>query len=448
MSEVRFRVRSQAAIGGNMQVVYRRCAGLDVHKDSMTATILVFPDKGERQVRTQEFRTYWKDLQRLAQWLRSSLVECVAMKSTGVYWNVLEKTLKLVLANPYQIKNIPSQKTDRPDSVWIADLLARGLIRPRFVPPPEIRQLRDLTRLRVQVTGEHTRVHNRIHKVLEDANIKLDTVLSDLLGVSGRGLLRGLIQGRTDPGWLADYARGSLRGKRAESELVLRGSVTEHHRYLLANLEFLEDRLARLDQQLTVCMQPFQAQVDRLCGIPGVDLLTAWTLIAELGVDMSVFRDAAHVVSWAGLCPGNRESGGKRLSSRMKKGNRFVRRALCQSAWAVTRKRDCHLTALFYRLTTRLGVKKAIVAVAHQILVTAFHMLRDQTPYCELGGDFFDQQHPERTRNRLVRRLERMRLQVVVTADKTIAEAARPPRPRGRPCKCLERGIHCKHRKL
>jgi transposase len=439
-----------------MQVVYRRCAGLDVHKDSITATILVFPEEGERQVRTQEFRTYWKDLQRLAQWLRSSLVECVAMESTGVYWkpvwNVLEKTLKLVLANPYQIKNIPSQKTDRRDSVWIADLLAHGLIKPSFVPPPEIRQLRDLTRLRVQVTGEHTRVHNRIHKVLEDANIKLDTVLSDLLGVSGRAMLRGLIQGRTDPGWLADYARGSLRGKREELELVLRGRVTDHHRYLLAELmdelEFLENRLARLDQQLSTCMQPFQAQVERLCGIPGVDLLTAWTLIAELGVDMSVFPDAAHVASWAGLCPGNRESAGKRLSSRMKKGNRWVRRALCQAAWAVTRKRNCHLTALFYRLTARLGVKKAIVAMAHQILVTAFSILRDQSQYRELGGDFFDQQHPQRTQNRLVRRLQRLGLQVVIAPAKPIPAAAQPQRPRGRPCKCPERGIDCKHKGL
>ena len=349
-------------------------------------------------------------------------------------------------------KDRPQKKTDRRDSVWIADLLAHGLIKPSFVPPPEIRQLRDLTRLRVQVTGEHTRVHNRIHKVLEDANSKLDSVLSDLLGVSGRGLLRGLIEGRTDPGWLADYARGSLRGKREELELVLRGRVTEHHRYLLAELmaelEFLENRLARLDQQLTVCLQPFQAQVERLCGIPGVDLLTAWTLLAELGVDMSVFPDAAHVVSWAGLCPGNRESGGKRLSSRTKKGNRWVRRALCQSAWAVTRKRNCHLTALFYRLTPRLGVKKAIVAVAHQILVTAFHLLRDQTNYRELGGDFFDQQHPQRTQNRLVRRLERLGLQVVITAANPLPEPATTARPRGRPCKCLERGIACKHKRL
>jgi transposase len=205
-------------------------------------------------------------------------------------WNVLEKTLRLVLANPYQIKNIPSQKTYRRDSVWIADLLAHGLIRPSYVPPPEIRDLRDLTRLRVQLTGERNRIHNRIHKVLEDANIKLDTILSDLLGVSGRAMLRALIQGRTDPGWLADYARGSLRGKREELELVLRGQVNGHHRYLLAELlaelEFLEDRLGRLDRQLTNYMQPFANQVERLCGIPGVDVSTAWTLIAELGVDM------------------------------------------------------------------------------------------------------------------------------------------------------------------
>ncbi len=439
-----------------MQVVYRRCGGLDVHKDSITATVLVFEESGERQVRTKEFRTHWKELQRLAQWLRSSLVECVAMESTGVYWkpvwNVLEKTIKLVLANPQQIKNIPCQKTDRRDSVWIADLLAHGLIRPSFVPPPEIRQLRDLTRLRVKLTGEHNRIHNRIHKVLEDANIKLDTVLSDLLCVSGRNMLCGLIRGHTDPGWLADYAKGSLRGKREELELVLRGQVTEHHRYLLAELlaelEFVEDRLGRLDRQLASYMEPFAAHAERLCGIPGVDVLTAWTLIAELGVDMSVFSNAARVASWAGLCPGNRESGGKRLSSRTKKGNRWIRRLLLQSAWAITRKRDCHLTALFYRLTARLGVKKAIVAVAHQILTIVFHILRDQSSYRELGGDFFDQQHPVRTQNRLIRRLERLGLQVVITPHKVPSSPAAPPRPRGRPCKCLERAIDCKHRRL
>lgn len=244
-----------------------------------------------------------------------------------------------------------------------------------------------------------------------------------------------------------------MRGKREELELVLRGQVTEHHCYLLAELlaelEFVEDRLGRLDRQLALRLQPFAPHVERLCSIPGVDVLTAGTLIAELGVDMSVFSgDAARAVSWAGLCPGNRESGGKRFSSRTKRGNRWIRRALCQSAWAVTRKRDCHLTALFYRLSARLGVKKAIVAVAHQILTIVFHLLRDQSSYRELGGNFFDQQHPVRTQNRLLRRLERLGLQVLVLPVKPPPTPSPSPRLRGRHCKCLERRIHCKHRPL
>lgn len=435
-----------------MQVVYRRCAGLDVHKDSITATILIFDEEGGHEVRKQQFATHWKELQHLARWLRASKVECVAMESTGVYWkpvwNVLEKTLRLVLANPYQVKNIPSQKTDPRDSEWIASLLAHGLIRPSFVPPPEIRQMRELTRYRVKLTGEHNRVHNRIHKVLEDANIKLDTVLSDLLGASGRAMLRSIIRGESDPGWLADYARGSLRNKREQLELTLRGSIQEHHRYLLgelvADLEFIEDKIRRLDAELARRFQPYSDQVAGLCSIPGVDVLTAWTLLAELGPDMSVFPSAAQAASWAGLCPGNRESGGKRLSSRTKKGNRWLRRALCQSAWGATRKKDCYLQAHFYRLSAKHGVKKAIVATAHQLLVIAYHILRDRTVYHELGGDYYDRLRPDRTRNRLIRRLERLGLEVVVRPH-AAPEPAPQKRPRGRPCKCLERGIDCKH---
>jgi transposase len=243
-----------------------------------------------------------------------------------------------------------------------------------------------------------------------------------------------------------------VRGQPEELELVLRGQVNEHHRYLLAELraelEFVEDRLGRLDQQRTTSMQPYTAHVGRLRGIPGVSLLTAWTLIAELGADRSLFPDAAHAVGGAGLCPGNRASAGKRLSSRSKKGKRGMRRALCQSAWAVTRKRNCHLTALFYRMTARRGVKKAIVAVAHQILVTAYSILRDQSEYRELGGDFFAQQHPQRTQNRLVRRLERLGLQVVIIPAKPKSEPGSPGRGRGRPCQSLERGNDCKHRPL
>jgi transposase len=454
MSEVRFRVHSSGGEGGNMQVVYRRCGGLDVHKDSITATVLVFGEDGQREVRKKEFGTHWQQLQRLGQWLRACRVERVAMESTGVYWkpvwNVLERSLPLVLANPYQVKNIPWQKTDRRDSEWIADLLAHGLIRPSFVPPPEIRHLRELTRYRVQLTGERNRIHNRIHKVLEDANIKLDTVLSDLLGVSGRAMLRAIVKGHSDPGWLADYARGSLRGKREQLELVLRGHIEEHHRYLLgellADLDFVESKIVRLDQELLRRMQPYQNSIERLCTIPGVDVLTAWTLIAELGPDVSAFPDAAHAVSWAGLCPGNHESGGKRLSHRTRKGNRWLRRALCQSAWAVSHKKDCCLTAHFYRRTAQHGVKKAIVATAHQLLIIAYHLLRDQTVYRELGGNFYDQLHPERTKNRLVRRLERLGLQVVVLPPRTKPTPPLPKRPRGRPCLCSVRGIPCKHK--
>ena len=443
-----------------MQVVYRRCAGLDVHKQTVMATVLVFDEDGSRQERTQQFGTYWKELQRLAQWLRSSRVEQVVMESTGVYWkpvwNVLEKTLKLVLANPYQVKTIPTGKTDRRDSIWLADLLAHGLGRPSFVPPPEIRQLRDLTRYRVQLTREHNRVRNRIEKVLEDANIKLDTVLSDLLGVSGRGMLQGMLRGhQDDPGWLADYAGGSLRGKREELELSLRGNAQAHHLYLLGelwdDLEFVERKIRRLDGELTRCMEPYEAEINRLCTMPGVDVLTAWTLLAELGTDMSVFPDAVHAASWAGLCPGNRESAGKRLGSRAKKGNRWVRRALCQSAWAVTRKRDCYLTAFFYRHAARQGEKKAIVATAHQLLVIAYHLLRDQTDFRELGGNYYDRLRPQRTANRLVRRLQRLGLDVVLTPahppDQPNTHLSTKPQ-RGRPCKCLERGIHCKHKQL
>jgi transposase len=378
------------------------------------------------------------------------------MESTGVYWkpvwNVLERSLPLVLANPYQVKNIPSRKTDRRDSEWIADLLAHGLIRPSFVPPPAIRRLRELTRYRVQLTGERNRIHNRIHKVLEDANLKLDTVLSDLLGSSGRAMLHGIVKGHSDPGWLADYARGSLRGKREQLELALRGDIQDHHRYLLgellADLEFAESKILRLDAELLRRMQPYQDSVERLCTIPGVDVLTAWTLLAELGSDMSVFPTAAHAASWAGLCPSNRESAGKRLSARTRKGNRWLRRALCQSAWAVTRKKDCYLTAHFYRRAAQHGTKKAIVATAHQLLIIAYHLLQDQTVYRELGGNFYDRLHPQRTQNRLIRRLESLGLQVVVRPYSPDPEPPTTARPRGRPCKCAERAIVCKHKQL
>jgi transposase len=404
-----------------MQVVYSRCCGLDVHKKSVTACVLVF-DKGRRSVRKKQFETHGRGLHRLMLWLYASKVTQVAMESTGVYWkpvwNALEKHFPLILANPYQVKSIPSEKTDPRDAEWIADLLGHGLIRPSFVPPVEIRQLRDLTRHRVKLVQDRTRVHNRIHKVLEDASLKLDTVASDILGVTGRKIIEAIIAGEDRPDWLADKARGTLRSKRNQLRLVLRGEVTEHHRWmlrrLLEELKFLENEILCMEQQLALAMQPYQPAIDRLCTIPGVNVITAWTLIAELGPDMNVFADSQHAASWAGLCPGNRESGGKQLSQRTRKGNRWLRRALCQSAWAITHKKDCYLTAYFYR-KAGTGIRQAIVATAHKILVIAYHVLRDGIWYQELGGGYFDQLHPERARNRLLRRLERLGWEVSIT---------------------------------
>ena len=405
-----------------MQVVYSRCCGLDVHKKSVTACVLVLDQQGHRSVRKKQFETHRPGLHRLVLWLYASKVTQVAMESTGVYWkpvwNALEKHFPLILANPYQVKSIPYEKTDPRDAEWIADLLAHGLIRPSFVPPVEIRQLRDLTRHRVKLVQDRNRVHNRIHKVLEDASIKLDTVASDILGSTGRAIIEGIIAGEERPDWLADKAQGTLRSKRNQLRVVLRGQVNDHHRWmlqrLLEELKFLENEILCLEQQLARGMEPYQAAVDRLCSIPGVNVIAAWTLIAELGPDTNVFADAQHAASWAGLCPGNRESGGKQLSQRTRKGNRWLRRALCQSAWAVSHKKDCYLTAYFYRKAGS-GIRQAIVATAHKILIIAYHVLRDGTPYQERGGAYFDQLHPEQARNRLLKRLERLGWEVSIT---------------------------------
>lgn len=437
-----------------MQILYSRCCGIDVHKDSVTACVLIYADGKEPEVRTREFRTHFKALLNLKMWLLAQKVTHVAMESTGVYWKpvwqALEGYFQLILANPYQVKTVPGKKTDVRDSQWLAELLAHGLIKPSFVPPPATRALRDLTRYRVKLVEERTRVHNRIHKVLEDASIKLDTVASDILGASGRAMIKAIIAGQEHPDWLADHAKGSLRGKRPELRLALRGRITDHHRLMLRelmdDLEFVERKIQRLDAEIAskVDIEPLA----RLATIPGIDLVTAWTLLAELGTDMSVFASPAHAAAWAGLCPGNHESGGKRLSNRTRKGNRWLRRALCQSAWAATRKKNCYLAAFFYRKAGKHGIRKAIVATAHRLLLIAFCVLRDGTEYQELGDNYFDRLHPERTRNRLVRRLQRLGLDVILQPrPDSPALPPLPPTPkkRGRPCKCAERLIPCKH---
>ena len=448
-----------------IQVEHERCCGIDVHKNSVTACVLLYEGAPQPQIRRKEFATHSKALETLDSWLKALKVTHVAMESTGVYWKpvwyALESHFQLLLFNPYQVKNMPGKKTDKRDSQWLAELLAHGLVQGSFVPPAETRALRDLTRYRVKLTEQMNRIHNRIHKVLEDACIKLDTVASNILGVSGRKMIKAIIRGEEQPNRLADHAQGKLREKLPALRLALRGHVSEHHRFLLRelmeDLEFVESKILRLDQAIVqrVDMNP----VVRLCTIPGVDVITAWTLLAEIGSDMRVFPTAKDAASWAGLCPGNNESAGKRLSNRTRKGNRWLRRALCQSAWGVSRKKNCFLAAFFQRHKAKGGAKKAIIATAHRLLVIAYCMLRDGTEYRELGGDYYDKQQPQKVRNRLLARLRRLDPHLVLPP----APAAVPPlaaspdspstpsaravvrKKRGRPCKCAERLIPCKH---
>ena len=409
-----------------MQIVYSRCCGLDVHKATVVACVLTVHDAGHKTKRVKVFGTYLQELHRLRLWLHACKVTHVAMESTGIYWkpiwNVLESNFELLLANPYHMKNIPGRKTDQQDAEWIAELHQHGLLRPSFVPPRAIRDLRDLTRSRVKLTEEYNRLHNRIHKVLEDANLKLDTVASDILGASGRGIIRAILDGHEDPGWLVDRARSRLRKKQAQLRLVLRGKINDHHRFMLKELmdevEFVERKIARLESRIEEMMRPYQTEIDLLCTIPGIKHITAWTLLAELGADMNQFPDANHLASWAGLCPGNNESAGKRKSNRTRKGNRWLRRALCQSAWAVAHSKRNYLSAVFYRHAGRHGLRKAVVATAHQLLIIVYHMLRDKQPYRDLGADYFDRLNPERTKRKLIRRIQRLGFDIVVQSRK------------------------------
>jgi len=443
-----------------MELVYRRCAGLDVHQKSISACVRI-RESGKQEVKIYEttFGTFTRDLERLRQWLKEHRVKQVAMESTGVFWvpvwNILEPVdwrFELKLVNPATVRALRGCKTDRIDARRISEFLQHGLLHGSFVPPRPVRELRDTTRSRVQIQGERNRVINRIGRLLETVNIKLGSVASNIVGKSGRAMLQAIVDGKSKPEELAELALGHLRAKIPDLVLALRGRPSEHFRWLLrsllAELNWLDARLTELDARITEQMEPHQDVVKRLCTIPGVDRITAWILIAELGLDMSQFPDAAHAASWAGLCPGNAESGGKRFSGKTRKGNRYLRRILVQSAWAAAHSKDSFLAAVFHRVAHRRGMKKAAVAVAHRILILAYHIIRDGGEYRELGGDYFDRLHPERTATRLVRRLSKIGYDVTLTPRETPAgepSGGASPRRRGRPCKCAERGVPCTH---
>jgi transposase len=408
-----------------MDTLFVRVAGLDVHLKGIQCAIRCRQDSGKLDAQVRSFGTMTRDLRALADYLQQKGVTHVAMEATGVLWkpvwNVLEGRFTLLLVNPRHLKKVPGRKTDVTDAEWIAQLLQCGLLRGSFVPHRALRDLRDLTRQRAQLIGEHTRAANRIHKVLEDANIKLGAVASDVLGKSGRKMLRALLSGQQDTEAMADLALGVLRKKIPDLKLALDGHCTEHHRYLLrrhlSHLGYLERQTAefsqRISQLLGQLLPPSTRQ--RLDAIDGVNDRTIENVIAEIGVDMTIFPDEHHLSSWCGMCPGNEESAGRRLRSRTRKGNRWLRRALTEAAWAASHTKNTYLAAQFRRLAARRGKKRALVAVGHSLLVIIYHVLKNNVEYHDLGPDYFDKLEPERLRRYLVKRLQNLGFDVALS---------------------------------
>jgi transposase len=398
------------------------CAGLDVHKETVVACVrTVSGGKAHQEIRTS--RTETSGLLALADWLTDAGVTHAAMESTGVYWkpvwNLLEGVLELLLVNAEHIKQVPGRKTDVKDAEWIARLLQCGLLKASFVPERPVRDLRDLTRQRAQVVRQKVQVANRIHKTLEDANIKLASVASDVPGASGRDMLRALVRGGSDPLVLAELARQRLRKKIPQLQEALLGEVTDHHRFLLGMLldqvEFLEGQVARLGQRITeVLPAPFAEALARLETIPGVDRRAAQNIVAEIGADLKPFKSAGHLASWVGICPGNHESAGKRRSGRTTKGNAWLRVTLVQCAWAAGHTKDTYLSAQYKRLAARRGKKRALVAVGHTLLGIVYAVLKKKGTYQELGADYLDRQDKEKLTARLLKRLEKLGVKVTV----------------------------------
>ncbi len=406
-----------------MEVLHPRCAGLDVHKDSVVASVRCASPPTHQEVRT--FSTTTSGLIALGDWLASHACTHVAMEATGVYWkpvwHMLEGRFELVLANAQHIRNVPGRKTDVNDAMWIADLLAHGLIRTSFVPPEPIQELRDLTRTRKQLVREISQHSLRIQKVLEDANVKVGSVLSDVLGKSGRAMLTAMIAGETDPVRLAELAKGTAKKKKAELIEALRGRVTPHHRDMLKlHLDLiaaLELALRDIDAHLGKALAPVQERARLLTTMPGVSDIVAEVIVAEIGVDMSRFPTPAHLVSWAGLCPRNDESAGKRRSTRVRKSANWLKTTLVTAAWAAARSKDSYLRAQFLRIKSRRGPKKAIMAVAASMLTASYFILRDGVAYRDLGPLHFDRRDRTKSASRLVQRLRHLGYNVEITAQ-------------------------------
>jgi transposase len=397
-----------------MQVLFAKSAGLDVHKKTVVAAVMLTLLTGEVRKQIRTFATTTQGLLALADWLTSQQVTHVAMESTGIYWrpvfNILEGAFTVILVNAQHMKAVPGRKTDVKDSEWLADLLRHGLLKASFIPPQPIRDLRDLVRYRQSLVQERAREINRLQKVLETANIKLSSVVSDVMGASGRSMIQALVAGEHSPEVLAELAQGSLHKKIPQLREALLGRVDAHHQillaHLLAHISFLDRTIFHLFLQIHQYLEPYDEAVELLVSIPGIAAETAACILGEIGVDMSCFPTAAHLASWAGVCPGNRQSGGKRLSGKINKGNKRLKAALAEVVWVLSHMKDNYLSAQYHRLARRLGKQKAVMAVAHSLLVIIYHMLRDKQPYRDLGAAFFETREKERVVKGALRRLE------------------------------------------
>jgi len=393
-----------------MQILYERCCGLDVHKKSVTACIIT-PDG--KEIKT--FGTMTDDIIALVDWIKSKGCTHVAMESTGVYWkpiyNLLElEEIETIVVNAKHIKFVPGRKTDVKDAEWIADLLRHGLLKGSYIPSREQRELRELIRYRKKLVEERAREINRLQKVLEGANIKLSSVVSDILGVSARAMLEAIIQGKDDPHLLSQLAKGRMKKKKKELERALRGLVGSHQKLLLStqlqHIDFLDQQIAKLSQEIARRLRPFEETLELLETIPGIGRCSAEAVLAEIGTDMDRFPSAAHLASWAGLAPGNNESAGKRKSGKTKKGNKYLRATLVEAARAASHTKNTYLSAQYHRIAARRGSNRAAVAVAHSILVIIYHILKKRQPYIDLGADYFDRLKKDALVKKAVKKLE------------------------------------------
>jgi len=403
--------------------VHRNCCGLDVHKQTIAACLISENGDGTSSQQKRIFGTMTQQLRKLAQWLAEAKVTAVAMEATGIYWvpvwNVLEPHgFELLLINPEHYKAVRGKKTDLKDGTRIAELLQDGRLAGSYVPPVAIRVLRDLTRYRTKLVQYQSSIANRIQRLLEQCNVKLASVASDVLGVSGQAMLRALAAGETNPQRMADLAKKQLRKKIPALQLALEGCLLPHHRFLLSDmleeLDHIGSKIARVEQAIAEQMRPYQKAVDAWMTVPGVKQRLAWNLVAEVGPTVDAFPSAADLVSWAGICPGNNETAGKRKSGTTRNGNRWARKALCEAAWAASKTKATYLQAQFRRLAAIRGSKRAIIAVASTILTIGYHMLKEETTYRELGGNYFDKRNLLRTTRRLVKRLEALGHRVIL----------------------------------